>query len=76
MSVLRLISDFFIPIQFMYSLHKIRFYGISVLREQGVPKETIMTYTDQRTKEMVHHYDKSRQFGAYRDDEKVLNLLA
>lgn len=59
-----------------YSPHKTRFYGISVLREQGVSEETIMTYTGQRTVEMVHHYDKSRQFGNYRDDEKVGKLLA
>ncbi len=59
-----------------YSPHKTRFYGISVLREQGVPEETIMTYTGQRTREMVSHYDKSRQFGAYRDDDKIKELLA
>ncbi len=59
-----------------YSPHKTRFYGISVLREQGIPEETIMTYTGQKTLEMVHHYDKSRQFGNYRDDEKVRKLLA
>lgn len=59
-----------------YSPHKTRFYGISVLREQGIPEETIMTYTGQRTREMVSHYDKSRQFGNYRDDEKIKELLA
>ncbi len=59
-----------------YSLHKTRFYGISVLREQGVPEEVIMTYTGQRTREMVSHYDKSRQFGAYRDDETIKKILA
>ncbi len=59
-----------------YPPHKTRFYGISVLREQGIPEETIMTYTGQRTREMVSHYDKSRQFGSYRDDEKIKELLA
>lgn len=59
-----------------YSLHKTRFYGISVLREQGIPEDVIMTYTGQRTREMVSHYDKSRQFGNYRDDENIKKLLA
>ena len=59
-----------------YSLHKTRFYGISVLREQGIPEEVIMTYTGQRTREMISHYDKSRQFGSYRDDENIMKLLA
>lgn len=59
-----------------YSLHKTRFYGISILREQGVSEDVIMTYTGQLTREMVHHYDKARQFGAYRDDEKIKKLLA
>lgn len=59
-----------------YPPHRTRFYGISVLREQGVPEETIMTYTGQRTREMVNHYDRSRQFGAHRDDEKIRRLLA
>ncbi len=42
----------------------------------SIAEETIMTYTGQRTREMVHHYDKSRQFGAHRDDEKIRKLLA
>ena len=35
-----------------------------------------MTYTGQRTREMINHYDKSRQFGNYRDDERIKELLA